>query len=176
MKEIEKEYLFFDVNNLLMKLNVSVTVMNKINKISKLYENKTDIVVKNIKKRRAEGMEIRQVDNVKSPYPQTNHQPTAIKEPKPVKVQEQQKVRQDDVQDRVIDKKELSDMVENANQFFNLTKTHLHFVLHEDTNKYYVKIMNSVSNEILKEIPSREFLDMVARMQKFAGVIVDEKI
>lgn len=70
----------------------------------------------------------------------------------------------------------LQEVVEGVNQFFNTTKTHLHFELHEGLNKYYVEIRNSLTNEVIKEIPSKKFLDMVAKLQELAGLVIDEKI
>jgi flagellar protein FlaG len=67
-------------------------------------------------------------------------------------------------------------MIDGANQFFKVTKTHLQFHLHESLNRHYVEIRNSDTNEVIKEIPSKKFLDMVAKLQELAGLIVDEKI
>jgi flagellar protein FlaG len=67
-------------------------------------------------------------------------------------------------------------MVDGANQFFKMTKTHLQFHLHERLNSHYVEIRNSETNEVIREIPSKKFLDMVAKLQELAGLIVDEKI
>lgn len=71
---------------------------------------------------------------------------------------------------------DLEKLVEGANKFFQLTTTHLHFQLHEELNKYYVQVKNSDTNEVIKEIPSKKFLDMVSKLQELAGLIVDEKI
>jgi flagellar protein FlaG len=121
-------------------------------------------------------MEIRQIPNVQ-PYQSGGTQGEAAGD----KDQELQVVKRNIVQEDIsrekpIAEKDLNDMIESANQFFKLTKTHLNFQFHNETNKYFVKIVNTDTNETLKEIPSKEFLDMVARLQKFAGIIIDEKI
>jgi flagellar protein FlaG len=71
---------------------------------------------------------------------------------------------------------QIETMVDGANQFFKMTKTHLQFHLHERLNSHYVEIRNSETNEVIREIPSKKFLDMVAKLQELAGLIVDEKI
>jgi flagellar protein FlaG len=71
---------------------------------------------------------------------------------------------------------QIKDMVDGANQFFKMTKTHLQFHLHERLNSHYVEIRNSETNEVIREIPSKKFLDMVAKLQELAGLIVDERI
>jgi flagellar protein FlaG len=72
--------------------------------------------------------------------------------------------------------KQMKELVQGANKFFESTKTHLQFHLHETLNSHYVEIRNSETNEVIKEIPSKKFLDMVAKFQELAGLIVDEKI
>jgi flagellar protein FlaG len=71
---------------------------------------------------------------------------------------------------------QIKELVDGANQFFKMTKTHLDFHLHEKLNRHYVEIRNSETNEVIKEIPSKEFLDMVAKLLELAGLIIDEKI
>jgi len=78
--------------------------------------------------------------------------------------------------EKTIDKKELESLTEHVNDFFKSTQTHLQFRVHEKSKEYYVEIRNSATNEVLKEIPDKKFLDMVQRMKELAGLIVDEKI
>jgi flagellar protein FlaG len=78
--------------------------------------------------------------------------------------------------DGQLPKEELSKLVDGANQFFNFTRTHLQFQLHESLNQYYVEVRNTETNEVIKEVPSKKFLDMVAKLQELAGLLVDEKI
>ncbi|WP_025028342.1 flagellar protein FlaG [Caldalkalibacillus mannanilyticus] len=75
-----------------------------------------------------------------------------------------------------VDEQELKDAIQGANQFFEMTQTHLHFQLHEATNKYYVQVKNTETDEIIKEVPSKKFLDMIHKFQELAGLLVDEKI
>ncbi|MDM5332441.1 flagellar protein FlaG [Ureibacillus composti] len=50
------------------------------------------------------------------------------------------------------------------------------FVYHEGLEEYYVEIVDSHTDEIIKEIPSKELLDAYYQMQKIIGNIVDEKV
>jgi flagellar protein FlaG len=38
-----------------------------------------------------------------------------------------------------------------------------------------VKVINSDTNEIIREIPPEKTLDLVAKMWEMAGIIVDER-
>lgn len=56
-----------------------------------------------------------------------------------------------------------------------LMHTHMKFTLHEGTHEYYVKIIDDSSGKVLREIPSKKFLDRVEEMLKFSGLFVNEK-
>ncbi|CDF58027.1 flagellar protein FlaG [Thermobrachium celere] len=73
-----------------------------------------------------------------------------------------------------LNKNQLVDAVEKANKIFS-ESTHLKFEIHEKTNDVIVKIVNDDTGEVIKEIPPKKILDMVAKMCELAGVIVDEK-
>jgi flagellar protein FlaG len=78
--------------------------------------------------------------------------------------------------EKKVSPEQIEAMVDGANQFFKMTKTHLQFHLYESLNSHYVEIRNSETNEVIREVPSKKFLDMVAKLQELAGLIVDEKI
>lgn len=72
--------------------------------------------------------------------------------------------------------KDLEEMTNSANEFFNLTNTSLEFQLHEDLNRYFVKVVDSQTNELVREIPPEKMLDMFAAMRELAGIMFDESI
>ena len=45
----------------------------------------------------------------------------------------------------------------------------------EDVNRYAIKVLDSASKEVVKEIPSEKTLEMFARMLEIEGLLVDEK-
>ncbi|MED4586189.1 flagellar protein FlaG [Brevibacillus choshinensis] len=55
------------------------------------------------------------------------------------------------------------------------TNTHLKFTLHEKLNEYFVQIVDNVTNEIVREVPSKKILDFTAKFQEMIGILVDEK-
>lgn len=70
----------------------------------------------------------------------------------------------------------LDKQVKTVNELLETSKTAIRFSVHDDLGRTFVQVVNQDSDEIIKEIPSEEFLDMVASMLKFAGLIVDERI
>ncbi len=45
----------------------------------------------------------------------------------------------------------------------------------DEVNRYAIKVLDSDSKEVVKEIPSEKTLDMFARMLEIEGLLVDEK-
>lgn len=73
-------------------------------------------------------------------------------------------------------KEKVQDAVESLNAFLNPTQTAIHFEYHEELSEYYVKVVDDVTNETIREIPPKKLLDYYAAMTEFVGVMVDEKI
>ena len=73
-------------------------------------------------------------------------------------------------------KKTLEDAVSAINDFLEVDHKSSKFVLHDGLNKYYVRLVDAETEEVIKEIPPERLLDAFYEMQKLAGMIVDEKI
>lgn len=70
---------------------------------------------------------------------------------------------------------QLVQQVEQANRFFVNRHTHLQFSIHKETKAIIVRIINSETQEVIKEIPPEKMLDLVAKLWELAGLFVDEK-
>lgn len=75
-----------------------------------------------------------------------------------------------------ITKENLEKAIDSIGEFLHLDHKQSKFVLHEGLNKYFVRLVNSETEEVIKEIPPEELLNAFYEMQKLAGMIVDEKI
>lgn len=71
--------------------------------------------------------------------------------------------------------KDLVREVDNLNKFLQSSTTHVKFTLHEKLNEYYVQVVNDQTSEVIREIPSKKVMDMVAKMHEMIGLLVDEK-
>jgi flagellar protein FlaG len=65
--------------------------------------------------------------------------------------------------------------------FLAQSSSDLRFMVDESTGQYYFKIVDSVTHETIRQVPSEELIEMARRLQELAdpkaarGVIVDAK-
>ncbi|HEY8889411.1 MAG TPA: flagellar protein FlaG [Clostridium sp.] len=69
---------------------------------------------------------------------------------------------------------EIKDAVKKLNKFLE-DGTHLQYEKHDFFNQMIIKVVDNDTNQVIKEIPSRKILDVVAKMCEMAGVLVDKK-
>jgi flagellar protein FlaG len=75
-----------------------------------------------------------------------------------------------------VSKENVSEAIEKMNDFLAPTRRNLKFELHDKLDKYYVSVVDSNTDEVIKEIPPKKFLDMYAAMAEYMGILVDQKI
>lgn len=73
-------------------------------------------------------------------------------------------------------KEKVQEAVESINDFLDIQKKSSKFIFHDGLDKYYVRLVDSETEEVIKEIPPEKLLNAFYEMQKLAGMIVDEKI
>ena len=72
--------------------------------------------------------------------------------------------------------KELQDITKQLNSFMQSLNTNIHFELHRETETLMVQVEDSQTHKIIKEVPSSELLDMVAKLRECIGAFVDKKV
>lgn len=75
-----------------------------------------------------------------------------------------------------IPKEKLQKAVDALNEFMTVQNHKSKFVMHDGLERYYVQVVDSETEEVIREVPPRKLLDAFYSMQKFLGMIVDEKI
>ena len=65
--------------------------------------------------------------------------------------------------------------VKRANNTMRMTKTSCQFQYHEETNRVSIKVIDKDTEEVIREIPSEEALELIQKMWEMAGILVDEK-
>jgi flagellar protein FlaG len=72
----------------------------------------------------------------------------------------------------------VKDAVTHANNKLKLKQKHMstrcEFSYHEPTGRISIKVMDKETDEVIREIPPEETLEMVEKMWELAGLIVDE--
>ncbi|WNF36574.1 flagellar protein FlaG [Bacillaceae bacterium IKA-2] len=74
-----------------------------------------------------------------------------------------------------ISKADLDTNIDSVNKFLELNLTSLKFQVHENLNRVFVEVVDKKTKEVVRQIPPREFLDMVSSMLEHVGLIVDKK-
>ncbi|KEH89015.1 hypothetical protein Z965_03930 [Clostridium novyi A str. BKT29909] len=72
--------------------------------------------------------------------------------------------------------KDIQSAVNKLNKFLQGENTHIEYERHKVfKNQFTIKIVDNKTKEVIKEVPPKKILDMVAEICKLAGVIVDKK-
>jgi flagellar protein FlaG len=70
--------------------------------------------------------------------------------------------------------KKVKNAIAEVNRKMN-QKTRCEFAYHEDTKRVSIKVIDSETEEVIREIPPQETLDMLSKMWEVAGILVDEQ-
>jgi len=72
-------------------------------------------------------------------------------------------------------REEFEEILKVASEVIFGSDSHYEFKLHEKTGTMMCKLVDSETDETIREIPSEKILDMVAGIWELVGIIVDEK-
>ena len=123
-------------------------------------------------------MEVRGIDNLRvqaQQYDSSTREDVAISAIEDSKENTRSVSKQDDNrgEDKPLSEKEqqrrmarLQDILKNHN---------IEISYNDEVNRYSIKVLDSESQEVVKEIPSEKSLEMFARMLEIEGLLVDEK-
>jgi flagellar protein FlaG len=78
---------------------------------------------------------------------------------------------------RAFTSEEVKTAVEKLNDVLaeNSPRTHSRFRIHEGTGRVMVNLVDTRTDEIIKELPPEKILDLVANIWEMVGIIVDER-
>lgn len=65
--------------------------------------------------------------------------------------------------------------VDSVNESLKPTNTSVRFKYHEKINRVSIKIVDTKTDEVIREIPPEETMKMVEKMLEQAGILVDER-
>lgn len=66
--------------------------------------------------------------------------------------------------------------VENVNEKIKVDNKKLECSYHERTKSFVVKVVDTATNEIIREVPPEKMLDMIADVWDRLGLFLDEKV
>lgn len=75
-----------------------------------------------------------------------------------------------------VNEKNVKNAVDKLNKFLQGENTYVQYERHDKfKNDFVIKIIDKKTKQVIRELPPKKILDMVAEMCKIAGVIFDEK-
>ena len=86
-----------------------------------------------------------------------------------------QKVSEAERREMGISEHVVIEAIEKANKAFEGVFRKFEFSIHEKTKEIMVKVIDSATDEVIREIPPEKILDMVATIWEMVGIIVDER-
>ncbi|MCM3711151.1 flagellar protein FlaG [Sporosarcina luteola] len=95
-----------------------------------------------------------------------------VAEVQAVSIQNQEQAREE----RQLPVEKAQQMTDSMNKFLESMNTQLQFKLHNELKEYYVTIVDSKTDEVIREIPSKKLMDVYAAMKEFVGLLIDRKI
>lgn len=74
-----------------------------------------------------------------------------------------------------VDRSELDKAVKEIQGFIKDTNTSLDFHVDQDTDKLVVKVIDTSTKEVIKQIPSEDMLALAKALDKLKGLLVSQK-
>ncbi|HKL98291.1 MAG TPA: flagellar protein FlaG [Mobilitalea sp.] len=71
--------------------------------------------------------------------------------------------------------KQIINAISRANNKLKMHKTRCEFSYHEETRRVSIKVLDKDTEEVIREIPPEESLEMLEKMWELAGILIDEK-
>lgn len=69
---------------------------------------------------------------------------------------------------------DIESTIKNLNTLSKNFNEKVQFTLHEKTNRIIIKVVNSDTNEVVREIPSRYSIKLLEHVQEYLGLFIDE--
>ncbi|MBO8129203.1 MAG: flagellar protein FlaG [Peptococcaceae bacterium] len=117
---------------------------------------------------------VKSLDSISRPNSVTEKNPTA-----PPKSQQGQKVskeQHDTQENQAPTEEQLVKALEKLTRTAYIFDRMFHFLIHKESERVMVQIIDRETEEVIKEIPPEKILDIVARIQELVGLLIDEKV
>lgn len=92
-----------------------------------------------------------------------------VKQENQAQATEQKKVKETE------NSRDLDKATEEMTKWIQSLNTDIRFALHEETKSLMVQVIDIKDQRVLKEFPPHDFLDMVAKIREYVGMLLDEK-
>lgn len=87
-----------------------------------------------------------------------------------------EQTREDTGNQAKLTREDVEDMVEALEDFANTVQTRLNFTIDDGTKDVVVKIMDKETNEVIKQFPAEEMLELREKMQDLSGLLFSTNV
>lgn len=105
----------------------------------------------------------------------SNNTPVSTEKSRLVEPRSPSQISEFEKRELPISEKVVIDAIERVNRALAGYNRKFEISVHEKTNDIMVKVIDSDTNTVIREIPPEKILDMVAKLWELAGLIVDER-
>ncbi|MGG4107871.1 flagellar protein FlaG [Paenibacillus sp. FSL W8-0187] len=77
--------------------------------------------------------------------------------------------------DSLVTEQRLNDLIDRGNKVLLRMDTHLQWSVHKSSHQMIVKVVDTKTNETLREIPPEKYLDLVQNLCEQVGLFLDER-
>lgn len=77
---------------------------------------------------------------------------------------------------REYDRGVLEESIDKLNQVLMTVNPRFEFRVHEETNRLIVRVWDKDTEELIREIPPEQILDIVASIEEMVGILVDKRL
>jgi flagellar protein FlaG len=104
-----------------------------------------------------------------------------LDQPIPIDIFDESKLKSEEENDKKAEeltKKETTEMVKNVNEMVKLVNAKLEFSVHEETDRIMIRVVDTQTKDLIKEIPPEKVLNASAKfrdMLHLIGILMDEK-
>jgi len=72
-------------------------------------------------------------------------------------------------------RQEVAHAVQNINEFFQMVRRTLQFAVNEDSGRMVIQVKDIETDEVIRQIPPEEVLELTKRLDEFKGFLFREK-
>ncbi len=106
-------------------------------------------------------------------------QVTQVKQTQTEQIQQAQKVQEQKANDpmeqvqKIDSEKDVKELVQDLNKALNPFNTSLRFGFDNSSDVFYVSVIESQSNKMIRRFPAEEAVNLLPKMQEVTGVLFD---
>ncbi len=78
--------------------------------------------------------------------------------------------------ENISSEKILKEAIDYANDKLKVIKKEFSYSVHEKLNRVMVKVIDSETKEVIKEIPPEKIMDIIAKIEELSGLLYDKTI